>query len=405
MKLGILQRYIYKEIFLTLSLILTILTLIFFLVVTMQFVQRYSEYISFLDFIALAPYLMIKIVVFTMPLGMLAATTIFYGRMANDREILILRAAGIHSRNIFRPAFIIGFVLAICSLYINHELVPYSFFKQQEIRYKALETILRANFSSKGTTIDYIPNVRISYRELKDGQFRNLVIQSLEQEQVVSEILAESGILVFEKQQKILTFCLNNGTFCNIPLSNSSKKVREERVFFKELNFPIPIARSPQEETNYGRAKNKRYKELLRDIEIWQKRMISCQNTLIKFQELEEGKKVSKKVFDAEKKEFEHAKEKYFTHLLVWHNRTAISLAPWIVVFLGVSLGLLVQHSNRLVAFAVSALPVILIYYPIQMFGQYMAENSYIPIWLGGWLGTLVTGSLGISLLFYVYRR
>ena len=175
---GILQRYIIKELLKALFLTFVILTLIFFIIISIQFVHKYSDYLSLLDFIFIAPYLVVKGLSFTIPLSMLAATTLVYGRLAQDKEILILRTAGIHAGKIFSPAYAIGICVSCLCFYINANLVPYAHREWKEIKYKAIEVLLRANFSSKETTIDFIPNIRIYYRSLKNGEFQKLVIQN-----------------------------------------------------------------------------------------------------------------------------------------------------------------------------------------------------------------------------------
>ena len=364
---------------------LVILTSVFFLIITMQIVQKYSAYLSFLDLLAISPYLIGNALSFTIPMALLASTTLTYGRMSQDREILILRAAGIHARKIFRPAFVFSLFLCFICFYLNAELLPLTLVKRQSLKYKAIEVLLRASFSSKETTIDFIPNIRIHYKRLYKGEFQRLVIQHLKFEQqgtkkkgfiVKDEILASSGKLVYDKSKKLLTFYLKRGSICHIGTAKDARRKREERFLFDQLALPLPLERHRKMRLN--KTKYKRFAQLTKDTGVWHKRLFNVENKIKKIQQSHLSKNEQQKQLSPLLVSKKKAHKKYIEHLLAWHSCLAMSLAPLLIVCLGASLGLLIQHSNRLVAFGASAIPVILIYYPQQILGQNMAENYII---------------------------
>ena len=269
----ILPRYITIEIVKTFLFTFTILSLIFFLILSMQILHKYSQYISLIEVIAMAPFILGRCITFTIPLSMLAATTLFYGRMAHDKEILILRSSGIHLHRMFQPAIIIGTILSLLCLYINGEFVPYTLRKQKEIRYRALEAIVRAKFSEEETTVDYIPRWRIYYRKLKDGKFHDLVIQHTTKDhlKVVEEILASEGNLEYDKEEKVLTFHLYNGSIGHITRSKNNSVLDEKRLTFQRISFPIQLERGKK--INYNRDKFKNMKKLSRDTKLYFRQM------------------------------------------------------------------------------------------------------------------------------------
>ena len=404
---SILQRYIYKELSKAFLLTLFILTSIFFLVAAMQMVRRYSQFLSFIDLITLSPYILGNALSLTIPMAMLAATTLVYGRLSQDKEILVLRAAGIHAREIFRPAFFIGLLLAGICLYLNAELVPYTYVKQKEIRYQAISVLLKASFGKEETTIDYIPNLYIYYKRLHRGKFRELVIQHARNNQVIDEILARTGSLVYDRTTRMLTFHLENGSISHINRRQSEKngkshKSHEERLFFKKLVFPVPLTDTSQK-VKLDRAKYKNIALLVQDMNIWYENSLQLASMIFfaKRAKPPTDPAYIKGLYAAKAQAY----SKYNSHLVELHNRFAMALAPLLVVFVGASLGLIIQHSNRLVAFGVSAIPVILIYYPLQIWGETMAEKQALPVFLGVWLSNFVTGGLGIGLLWHVYRK
>ena len=87
------------------------------------------------------------------------------------------------------------------------------------------------------------------------------------------------------------------------------------------------------------------------------------------------------------------------------HKRYSLPLACLVVVLLGVPLGLLVRHSNKLVAFGISAVPVFGVYYPLMMVGESLSEAGRLPPLLAMQLPNLVLGAIGLGLLRHVYRQ
>ena len=412
MTFGILQRYILKELLEAFFMTLIILTSVFFLVVTMQIVHKYSTYLSFLDLLSVSPYLIGNALSFTIPMALLSSTTITYGRMSQDREILILRAAGIHARKIFRPAFILGFVLCFVCFYLNSELLPLTLLKRKSLKYKAIEVLLRASFSSKETTIDFIPDIRIHYKRLYRGEFQRLVIQHLKFEllgakeagfAVRDEILASSGKLVYDKQRKLLTFYLKKGSICHIGIAKNSGIKKEERFFFDQLALPLPLKNRQKMKLN--RTKYKRFRQLTEDMDAWNKQLCNVEKKIKEIRQIHPLDSPQKKRLSLLLTTRKKAHRKYIEHLFAWHTCLAMSLAPLLIVCLGASLGLLIRHSNRLVAFGASAIPLLLVYYPLQICGRSMVENYVISPFWGGWLGNFATGGMGIVLLWYVYRK
>jgi len=404
--LKILQRYITKELIKSFLMTVGILTTLFFLITAMQMIRKYSSYITFLDVITMSPLLMGHALAFSIPMSMLAATTLFYGKMAQDKEILILRVSGIHAQKIFQPSFLLGGVLCILCFYLNAELMPMALRQRSQLQYKAIDVLLNATFSTQGTNITFIPNFSIRYQTLKDGEFKNIIIDHIENNNISQEILASSGKLTYDRNKGLLTFYLKNGSITNIVVNKKeevlSSNQKETRFAFQEFTLPIPL--STERKTVKLKVKEKGFKQLMADREKWQGKYDEVTQRIKKLESKSNNQDKEKEILEAKKLQ-KSCKIMLNDHIWRWHNRIAMALAPLLVVCLGSSLGLLIQHSNRLFAFGVSALPIMLIYYPLQMLGETLTDRMVINPILGAWLGTIVTGGIGIILLWIVYRK
>lgn len=390
---NILTRYIFRELVQVFAFTLFVLTMIFFVIFTGQMVHKYSRYASLLDIVALTPYTLLMSASFTIPLAMLAATTMVYGRMAHEKEVLVLRIAGVHFHRMFEPAFLLGAILCTVCFYINGWVVPMTLSKQKELKSKALDMLINSSFSVEETTVDFIPNVVIYYRSLKDGQFQGLIMSSIDEEQRVTEqISAESGYLVYDVEKNTLNFHLQNITVMHVPRSSGNDAESEERFDSGVWDFPLQL--EDKEEKIPDRPKYKDMGLLYYTLQRAKEEIRSLERESAAGQA---NPTVRQKIAEA----YRH----YTQHLMEWHRRWVSAITPLLVVFLGAPLGILVRHNNRLVAFGAGALPVILCYYPLQILGRAMGESGTLSPFWAEWLASLVIMAMGTAILGWVYRK
>src|SRR5258708_27213018 len=74
------------------------------------------------------PLLIPSTIPYTLPTTTLFACCMVYGRLAQDNEILALRAAGIHIRHAIWPAFALGILASILTFALYVHTIPYTHF-------------------------------------------------------------------------------------------------------------------------------------------------------------------------------------------------------------------------------------------------------------------------------------
>lgn len=95
----------------------------------------------------------------------------------------------------------------------------------------------------------------------------------------------------------------------------------------------------------------------------------------------------------------------YYKSATELHSRFSIPLACLLIVLLGAPLGMMVQHANKLVAFAISAIPVFAIYYPLLMIGEWLGESGKLEPLIAMQMPNVIIGGAGMLLLWRVYSR
>jgi len=120
----ILQRYIFSELtrvfvvaFLVASLVLTIGG-------TLRYLENQQSSVGML--VQVLPLIVARVLPYIFPVAILLATTMVYGRMSADREIVALRAAGVHLWHVVAPALFLGLVASGVSLYLSDWYIPQS---------------------------------------------------------------------------------------------------------------------------------------------------------------------------------------------------------------------------------------------------------------------------------------
>ncbi|GAH65864.1 unnamed protein product, partial [marine sediment metagenome] len=87
------------------------------------------------------------------------------------------------------------------------------------------------------------------------------------------------------------------------------------------------------------------------------------------------------------------------------HRTFSLSFSALTFALLGVSLGILAHRSHMLSGFFLGCLPVMLVYYPVFILGQSMADQEMIPVAAGCWTPVGVLGAIGVGLLCWLFVR
>ncbi len=388
-KHPLLRKYIFRELLKSFFLTFVILTLLVFIVSTMLLMRKYGQYLGFLDLLSLFPHLLGSSSSLTLPMALLPAVTLTYGRMAHEREILILNVGGYHTLHYFTPAIVFGLICCFFCAYLNSFLVPETHARKREITYSAIDLVISATFSKEQTSIDFIQDLRVFYEEIRHGKLQNLIIQKIKESEVTEEILAKTGELVYDSKNHSLSFKLDHGSIIHIQRAGEGLP-QQQRITFRHLNLPIELPEwSPY---NRDRAKYKN-SFLVRKIYKQKRKELRKKEALLQSNPHDNSLQAERKVL----------LDDLNTYEVEFHRRLAASFAPLIIALLGAPLGILVRHGNKLVAFGVSAIPIILVYYPLMMWGETIGKKGTLSPFMATWMCNFVAGFIGISLWTRLY--
>ena len=172
------------------------------------------------DFIILSAYSFPSWFIIALPFGIFTGCMISYVRLENDKEIVVMKAAGNSFLGISLPAIILA-ILSSIILFLNvHFLLPFSYanFKslQDEIRNSSQEIVIKNNIfiDLNDTQTIYVGKLE------KNNKFEEIFIQDRGDSEKVIEFFSKDGYLSRE-ENKIFLF-MNKGTRISTNLDNTS---------------------------------------------------------------------------------------------------------------------------------------------------------------------------------------
>ncbi len=203
--------------YILLQLLLTTLTIAAVLVSVIWLTQslRFLDFIinrglSILAFLEITLLLMPSILPVTLPVAVLCAVIYTFNRLTVDRELVVMRSAGLSPWEMARSVIILGVLVAVLGWVLTLWLSPAGFreFKDEQAH-------LRSDFHHlllrKGTFSQLIPGFMIYYRdEDREGRFRGILIHDTRDPDRKVTMLAQWGSLVAEDGG--LQLVLANGT-------------------------------------------------------------------------------------------------------------------------------------------------------------------------------------------------
>lgn len=307
-----------------------------------------------------------NVVAFTCPMAVLIGVVIGLSKLQNDNELIALRTAGIGNLQITLPFFFLGIVLALATLFININGVPFAarIVKKvilQTALYKLESPIEPGVFNTElnGYTI-YVKD-----SDLQKGTWRNIFIYYEDQTNNNMRLITSLEGRI-DSEADISELVLLNALVSTISSENGREKLVSENL--REIRFTIPARRG----------------------EMFQK----LNETDVKPEELGliELSKFAADKTGREKTEAE----------IIWQRRIILSLNPLIFAILGVAL--IIRFARGGQGFGIFlALVSLVIHYLLTLLGEQLARVNQISVLTAGLIP--ITASLAAICWFYLSKR
>lgn len=259
----ILQRYLVKEWFRTFLPSLACFEFLMFLGFAIQLLHKGLDIIALR---ILIPHLFIQALPYSIPASLLTATSMTYGRMSADHEIIAIQTSGIHIHKIITPVLVIGTIFSVMALALSSEILPRSCYKIILLQERAINNILAGRLATFQKKINLHP-YQIYIGSVEDNVNKDIAVIEYADDYVTNVILAEEGSIRMDDSEGKILLTLHRGEFVK-PNYKKSEEIPSLGVFSK-TTFEIPLKEKKRESsTKYMtifqlyRSNNELYEEL-----------------------------------------------------------------------------------------------------------------------------------------------
>ncbi|WP_424135895.1 LPS export ABC transporter permease LptF [Roseomonas chloroacetimidivorans] len=189
-------RYISRQIALTLLAVTIGLAALIWLTQSLRFIELVLDRgLSFTVFLELTGLLLPSFFAVILPITTFVVTLFAYVRLSSDRELVVMRAAGLSDWRLARPALLVATLSTAIGLLLQTWLVPISHaaFRewQFEIRNQMAAILLQEGvFSSVSNDLTVYARIREN-----DGTLRGILIHDQREPGAPVTILAERGVI------------------------------------------------------------------------------------------------------------------------------------------------------------------------------------------------------------------
>ena len=434
----LISRYIIKELILPFIYSLMIIAFMLFINFFLRAIDRFLG--KGLSALTIFEYLFLNlawIVALAVPMAVLIATLMAFGRMSEDNEINAMRASGISFTSILKPALIFGLIICLSLTYFNNYILPemnfYARLLQGDIHKKRPGLDIEP-----GHFINSIPDYSMIIRKDNNGLMEDVRIFSKENQEIQTSIYSLTGEL--EMLDDAIVLMLYDGEIHELDL-NDYKSYR--RINFKEHKIIIPADdmmlarrdtsnRSDREMTvpmmldkkaNYnersdrvknriGRAFNKVIGDSLVPISLddallkmdnYRAEMLHDNLTSVEQRRQERKLKSLERQMNNEYRLIQNYQKSQNKYAVEIHKKFSLPIACILFVLVGAPLGTLTRKGGFIVAISMG-FGFFLIYYIFLIGGEELADRNRVSPFVGMWAPNFLLLITGIYLTLNTVR-
>jgi lipopolysaccharide export system permease protein len=393
------------------------------------------------------------------PMSVLVAALMAFGRLSSDNEITILKTSGISIYKIIRPALIATIFLTIFMFWFTDKVLP-------EYNHKA--RLLFSSISRKKPTLQLEEGIYMNlgkYSILVEDVERSLGKEVIDKSNIIDPdyvddradrlkditifdrsssdlqrtIIAATGRLVFDKVRESLVFTLYNGEIHEI---NTKDYSEYRRLQFTRNVFYIPapdlvfkrdedewrgdremnIKMMKTEVVKYRNSISNEMKKIRQDMTVYYPAPDSIKTWLARETDndpvteislsnmqssrtkaLRKTQAVIQRLKSSEKN-IDFYRRQIYKYEVEIHKKFAIPFASIVFILIGAPLGIKAKKGSLGVGVTFS-IGFFLLYWVFLIGGEELADRQLISPFLAMWMANIIVGSFGVYLTYRVVKE
>jgi len=304
-------------------------------------------------FFYLLPYLLS----FTIPMAMLSACLLVFGRMASDNEIMAMRAAGMRLTRIAAPVITLALLVSIALIPLNDKLIPRARYISRSIL-KEIGIKSPVAYLEAGTFIEAFEDYIIFIHAIDKDVLKNIRIYQPRQGKQTRTIVAQEGKIITIPEKNIIRLKLLNGT-------SDEPNPRDPDSFYK-LNFRSYYMNLNTKGLERSGRIDKKAKEMTLD---------ELRSEYAKMK----GKRIDL--------------EPLLTEI---HKKISLSFAPLALVLIGIPIAVKTRRGEKTIGFGVSMAILVLYWLMLAGFTACSLKGT-LPAAIAMWAPNIIIATAGIT--------
>lgn len=193
-----LNLYIFKQLVVGFLLVTFCLMSIMWLTQSLRFIEMITNKgLSVWVFVELTSLLMPRLFAIISPIALFVGAMFVYNKMLNDRELVVIKAAGIGPVEMAKPVFMIGVIISLFCMYVNNVTIPDAEKAFNDLEWKIKNEISHLMFR-EGEFTNLQQDLTIFVEEHDaDGAVKGVLINDERKENSKSTLFAEKGRIVY----------------------------------------------------------------------------------------------------------------------------------------------------------------------------------------------------------------
>lgn len=365
----------------------------------------------------------------SVPMSVLVATLMAFGRLTGDFEVLAVKTSGIHILRLLYPIILAGGVLTYGMVIFSNEVLP-------DLNHRArvlMQDVRRMRPTLKirgGAFLTDIPGyiILIDKVDYTTSGLTGVKILDLgENRKSPRTIVSKSGYLTFANNGRDLIFDLTDGEIHEFDEKNLDNY---RRLAFQSQRIVVTDISSDFEESDdsYRTDREKSSQEMLDDVMKWQMGIKPYRNRItsmiaerfqrvfadsvsaspdrsvsdsVALKNLSRDEEATMRNIDRERDGIETQKKLIDSYYVEIYKKYSIPAACIVFVLVGAPLGVIVRRGGMGVSIGMS-LGLFILYWAFLIGGEDLADRGIVTPFWAMWSANILIGLTGLYLLYVV---
>ena len=299
------------------------------------------------------------VLIFTIPISVLSAVLLGFGRLSSDNEVTALRTSGISLCKMIFPVIICGFIVSLISVPLNDKILPQSEFAARKL-IKTIAIKHPTALLEPGVFVKGFKNYVVFIHGVKGNTLQDIRIYQPREDGPTRTIVAKRGEVIPLPDEDRIKLRLEDGMADEVI---ADKPDEFYKLSFQEYHMTLDLDETVDVNSIGKKAREKSIKELLADID--------------EMKGIEGGD---------------------IPLRIEMHKKIALAFSNLVFVLMGIPLAITTHRREKFIGFAL-AMGLFLLYWGFMLGGIAFAIRGVIPPWMGVWSANIVLFVVGIVML------